>query len=248
MNQNVRVYSHREALARAVADYVAAQVSNSVAERGVATLVLSGGTTPRSVYTLLSAEPYHSTIPWKKVHLFWGDERCVPPTSEESNFRMADETLISRVSLPSENVHRIPVERPPAEAAAVYDREIREFFGLKDGEFPQFDLLMLGLGEDGHTASLFPGTTAIQGQNRIVTEVYVEKLKTHRITMTLPTINHAASVVFLVEGSNKASIIREVMETQHKTYPAQLVRPVPGELLWFVDQAAASELQTVNHQ
>ena len=247
MKQNLRVHPLHEELVHAVADHITAVLRKSVAARGVASLVLSGGSTPRGVYKVLSMEPFRSIIPWASVHLFWGDERCVPATGEESNFRMVDEALIRHISIPPENVHKIPGERPPAEAALAYESEIRKFFRLNEREFPQFDLLMLGLGEDGHTASLFPGTTTLHVHDRIVTDAYVEKLMAHRITMTLPTINHAAAILFLVEGRNKAGILRDVLGNQGQPYPAQLVRPVAGELLWFVDHAAASQLQTVNH-
>ncbi|MBM2841757.1 MAG: pgl, partial [Bacteroidetes bacterium] len=182
------------------------------------------------------------------VHLFWGDERCVPPDDPESNYRMVHEALLRHIGIPPENVHRIKGELDPALTAREYEEEIRRAFGVNENAIPRFDLILLGLGEDGHTASLFPGTSALQEKQRIVTEVYVEKLESHRITITLSVINNAFHVFFLVSGKSKAQILGAVLNESPVSYPAQLVRPVAGELQWLVDQDAASQLAMVSER
>lgn len=206
--------------------------------RGKFTVALSGGSTPKSVYALLSGTP---KIPWDKIYFFFGDERHVPPDHPDSNYRMASEALLSKISQP--NVFRVPAEEKDAEVAARnYEQVIREFFGLGPGEFPRFDLILLGLGSDGHTASLFPGTAALNEMNRLVVANWVEKFKAYRITFTLPVLNHAACDMFLVSGSDKAAIMREVLENSTADLPSQNVRPESGRLVWLLDRAAAGSL------
>jgi 6-phosphogluconolactonase len=216
-----------------------------VKTRGLFTVALSGGSTPRSLYTLLASDRFRDRIPWSKVHLFWGDERCVPPDHPDSNYRMAKEALLSKVPVPSENIHRMPAEQNDPERAAIeYEQAIREFFKLARAEWPRFDLILLGLGEDGHTASLFPGTTVLHEQTRLVAAPYVEKLHAHRLTLTPPVLNHAAHVIFLVSGKAKAGILRDILEGEYQPdqRPAQLIRPEQGNLIWITDRAAASTL------
>ncbi len=246
MKHALHTHPGHQELVRAVADEIVVRMNSAVKARGLASLVLSGGSTPYGVYELLGSAECRSRIAWERIHLFWGDERCVPPTSPESNFRMAHESLVARISIPAENVHRIAGEQPPTEAARSYEMQIQNFFSLKPGEFPMFDLVLLGIGGDGHTASLFPGTTALQVKDKIVTAVYVEKLETHRITMTLPAINNSRCIIFMVEGKNKASVLRDILDDAGHAYPSQLVHPAAGELHWFIDYAAASEMQTMN--
>lgn len=246
MKHALHTYPGHNELVRAVADEIVVRMTLAVRARGLASLVLSGGSTPRGVYELLGSAGYRSRLAWEKVHLFWGDERCVPPSSPESNFRMANESLVAKISIPDENVHRIAGEQSPTEAARAYEMEIRKFFSLGAGQLPTFDFMLLGIGEDGHTASLFTGTTALQVKDRIVTEVYVGKLETHRITMTLPAINNSRCIVFMVEGKSKAGILRDIFDDGDHAYPACLVHPAAGEVCWFIDHAAASELQTIN--
>jgi 6-phosphogluconolactonase len=182
---------------------------------------------------------------WDKVHLFWGDERHVPPEHQDSNYRMVKETLLSQIPIPPEHIHRIRGEFSNAsEAADHYERELQGHFHLQAGEKPRFDMVLLGMGPDGHTASLFPGTTAVSETTRLVTAPWVEKFGTYRITLTAPVLNEAANVVFLVCGKDKAETLRLVLESENQidNYPAQLIRPVQGHLLWLVDQAAASAL------
>jgi 6-phosphogluconolactonase len=231
-------------LFQAAAEEVIRAATNAIAERGRFTIALAGGSTPRNLYTLIAANA-SSSLPWEQMFFFFGDERHVPPDDAESNYRMAQETLLSKVPAPAANVFRIPTENPDAAAAAdAYEQTLRKFFALAPGEFPRFDLILLGMGPDGHTASLFPETTALQEKSRLVVANWVEKLKTSRITLTLPVLNAARCVVFLVSGMDKAAVLREVLEgnAPGEKYPSKLVQPGEGKLIWFVDRAAASEL------
>ncbi len=227
-------------------DEVIHAASDAVAQRGRFTIALSGGSTPRSLFTLIAANA-SSTLPWGQMFFFWGDERHVPPDDPDSNYRMAKETLLSKVPVPPANIFRIPAENPDAAAAAdAYEQTLRKFFALAPGEFPRFDLILLGMGPDGHTASLFPETAALREKSRLVVANRVEKLKTIRITLTLPVLNTARCVAFLVSGIDKAGALHEVLEGNGpaEKYPAKLVRPAEGKLIWFVDRAAASGLST----
>jgi 6-phosphogluconolactonase len=186
-------------------------------------------------------------VPWGTTHFFWGDERHVPPDHPDSNYRMAREAMLSQVPVPPQNVHRIPAENPDAsQAAQDYDHELREFFRLPSGQFPRFDLILLGMGPDGHTASLFPGTTAVREQKALVAALWVETLRSHRITLTPPVLNNAACVIFLVSGEQKAETLREVIEGDYQPdrLPAQVVRPASGRVLWLVDRAAGRLLSS----
>lgn len=214
-------------------------LSEAIQLRGTATLCLSGGSTPKAVYELLANE--HS-VDWTKVHFFWGDERCVPPTHHESNFLMATNAFLQKLSVPQASIHRIKGERPPAEAAECYEKELRTFFGLTENEIPRFDITLLGLGEDGHTASLFPETTILNETRRLVAEVYVEKFKAYRISLTYPVFNNSHVIMFLVSGSGKAPILHEIFEGEPGRYPAQQIQPADGIVHWLIDQQAASHL------
>ncbi|HEY7406188.1 MAG TPA: 6-phosphogluconolactonase, partial [Candidatus Angelobacter sp.] len=192
----------------------------------------------------LLAQEYKTSLPWSKVHIFFGDERSVPPDHPDSNYRMANESLLSQVAIPGENVHRILAELDPEPAAQEYENQLREFFHVAGDAWPRFDLIMLGLGEDGHTASLFPGSSALEESSRLVAPTWVEEKKTFRITLTYPVLNHAAEVEFLVSGAGKAQILRDVLRpSTDSTYPAQRVQPENGRLLWLLDQDAARLLQ-----
>ncbi|HEU4340239.1 MAG TPA: 6-phosphogluconolactonase [Candidatus Binatia bacterium] len=209
---------------------------------GRVSVALSGGSTPKSFYALLSSSRYRDRIPWTRIHLFWGDERCVPPDHTESNYRMVREVLLSKIAIPAENVHRMAGEKEPDIAAAEYEAELKRFFRLSSGALPRFDLILLGLGEDGHTASLFPGSEALKQTKRLVTACYVTKLKSHRLTLTFSVLNAGAVVIFLVAGKNKAPIVREVLKAKAASLPAGKVKPVDGRLIWFIDLEAAAEL------
>jgi len=243
---SLEIHKTTHELIRAVAERIERHLIEAIAGRGVASIALSGGLTPKRVYELLASDEFRSRIDWGRVHLFWGDERCVPHFMRESNFRMVHEALLERIAIPERNIHRVATDLHPTEAARAYEAEITEFFGLKNGQLPEFDVLLLGLGEDGHIASLFPGTTVLNERSRLVAEVYVEKLTAHRITLTLPVINNAANVMFIISGKGKATILQNVLEQESLHYPAQMVNPIFGRLYWLVDSDAASLLQRVN--
>ena len=204
-------------------------------------IALAGGTTPRGLYRLLAGEPYRSQIPWEHLRMFWGDERPVPPDHPESNFRMAEEALLSHVPIPAQQVFRIEGELPAEEAAARYEAVLREQFRLAPGQVPEFDLVLLGMGPDGHTASLFPGTSALSELHKLVTAPWVEKFHTHRVTLTLPVLNAAKYVMFLISGQDKAIALQAVLEgpSDPARYPATCINPTSGHLMWLVNQDAA---------
>ena len=235
---SVRVYENPEELAGAAAREFAAKAGEAIEDRGRFAVVLAGGSTPKTMYGIL-ARDYADLIDWSSVHVFFGDERTVPPDHEDSNYRMAREALLGYVRVGS--VHRIRCELQPDEAASAYEEELREFFG--EEEIPRFDLILLGIGSDGHTASLFPETPALEVTDRWVVANPVPKLDTTRITLTVPVINAARSVVFLVAGEDKAEALKEILEgdADPRKYPARLVQP-PGGPDWMLDRAAAKKL------
>ena len=234
-----------EALSREAAARFQRLAGQSIASAGRFSVALSGGSTPRALYRLLAEPPFRGAIDWARVHIFWGDERFVPPNHPDSNYRAALEALVSRVPIPTENVHRIPTKvTDPKTAAAQYEETLRRFFAPPEGEVPRFDLVLLGLGPDGHTASLFPGSPALDEDSRLVVATYVSKLAAWRLTLTPPVLRGARHVIFLVSGPDKAAVLRDVLEGPHDPHrlPAQLVRPQDGDLTWLVDDAAASLL------
>ena len=230
---DLKILETPQDLARAAAQLFVAKSSEAVAQRGLATIGLSGGSTPRLLYQLLADpnEPFREQVPWPSIHFFWTDERHVPPDHPESNYRMAKEAMLSKVPVARENVQRVMSENPNAEEAA-------EDYEKKVMSTPRFDLILLGLGTDGHTASIFPESEVLLETKRLVAAPWVEKLKSYRITMTLPLINNAALVVFLVSGAEKAEIVKEVLRGP-KRYPAQ---EVEGEVMWMLDREAAGKL------
>ncbi len=244
----VRVLATPADLSLAAADEFARRADAAVGARGAFTVALSGGSTPRGLYEVLAGDgpaPFRQQVPWAHIHVFWGDERHVPPDHPESNYGTAREALLSRVPILPEHIHRIPAERPEAgQAAEEYARTLRAYFRLADGQWPRFDLVLLGMGPDGHTASLFPGSPVLRERARLVCAPWVERLCAYRITLTPPVLNHAACVLFLVAGEDKADTLRAVLhgEFQPDRLPAQVVRPTHGELMWLVDQAAARRL------
>jgi 6-phosphogluconolactonase len=242
MPEAVTVFADDEALSRSAADLFFLLSADAVAARGKFTVALSGGATPLRMYELLAADPLRLTVPWRQVHVFWGDERCVPTGHRDSNFGAAHRALLSRVDVPPEQVHRMRCELGPASAAAAYDKELRELFGA--GPPPAFDLIVLGLGEDGHTASLFPRSAALNVTAHLAVPVMLPPPVHQRVTLTLPVLNNAQHVLFLVSGSAKAPALREVffgIDGRH--FPASLVHPVNGYLRWFVSRDAASLLE-----
>jgi 6-phosphogluconolactonase len=216
----------------------------AVAERGSFSVALSGGTTPRTLYELLAVEPWRSQAPWESTHVFWGDERRVPSTDPRSNYRMAREALLEHVPVPAGQIYRMHGEDLLGSAVRDYEDKLWRYFRFGRGEWPRFDLILLGLGADGHTASIFPGTRAVSDLSSMVLAFEVPQMAEERITLTLPVINHAHHVLFLVAGDEKAHALASVLQGERRpsTYPAQAVRPVDGTLTWLVDQAAASKL------
>jgi len=240
----IRILTTPQELFEAAAEEVVHGATQAVTERGRFTIALSGGSTPKNLYTLLATNA-RASLPWDKMFFFWGDERHVPPTDPDSNYRMVDEAMLSKVPVSPGNVFRVPAENPTAAAAAdAYERTLRDFFSLAPSEVPRFDLILLGMGPDGHTASLFPGTAAVEERSKLVVANWVEKLKTYRLSFTLPVLNAARCVTFLVSGTDKATVLQSVLEgdAPGEQYPAKLVRPTDGKLIWLLDRAAASAL------
>lgn len=226
-----------DALYRAIAEAITEKVQDTLRRQARFTLALSGGNTPRSLYHLLATD-YRHRIDWYRVHLFWGDERYVPPDHPASNYRMVRETLIESLGIPSANVHAMPVEESsPERAAERYEGHLRAFFGAT----PRFDLILLGMGADGHTASLFPGTPALAERKRWVAVGEAPTEPRIRLTLTLPALNTAKSVYFLVTGADKAEVVRSVL-LENAPLPAGLVKPEAGERIWWLDREAASRL------
>jgi 6-phosphogluconolactonase len=238
---NIEVYKTTTELTIAAAQFIVAAAKTAVARRGHFIISLSGGHTPEQLYTLLSKPPYKDEMPWDKTFLFWGDERCVGLDDKDNNTHMTRVMLLDHIAIPAANIYPIPVNLPPAEAANAYEQSITNLF---KGEQPRFDLVLLGLGENGHTASLFPGTDVVHETARLVKEVYVEEVKMYRITMTAHLINMSRNILFLVAGEDKAQVLNTVLNTPAlpDKYPAQLIKPVDGELYWYVDASAASKL------
>ncbi|HYL92378.1 MAG TPA: 6-phosphogluconolactonase [Alphaproteobacteria bacterium] len=239
---NVKVVTDISALARAAAQEFYRCADSAIAARNRFCVALSGGTTPRGVYAFLAEDQRTHThrLSWDRIYIFFGDERHVPPDHPDSNYRMANEAFLSRVPLPSGNIFRMRGELEAGEAARQYEEQLRTFFNLQPDEWPQFDLIFLGLGDDGHTASLFPGSKALEEKSKLVVANWVEKFSDYRLTLTFPALNHAAEVAFLVSGENKAQILKDVLRpAAGQSYPAQRVQPENGKLLWVADQAAA---------
>ncbi len=236
---SLTIYEGKEQLAEAAARLFVERARRAIDGSGRFAVALAGGSTPQRAYELL-ADAHRDDVDWDGVHVFFGDERGVPPDHEDSNYRMANEALLSRV--PVGSVHRMRGELPPPEAAADYERELRGFFGGP----PVFDLVLLGIGEDGHTASLFPRTPALDVTDKLAAANPVEKLGTTRITLTAPAINAAREVAFLVAGEEKAQPLKEILEgdADPHDYPAKLIRPAAGEPTWMADTAAAALLRS----
>ena len=238
----IRFCADPEALSHAAAELIAAEARQAVKARGRFVVALAGGTTPQRTYELLAQEPFRALVPWQNTHIFWGDERCVPADDPRNNARMACQALLDHVPIPSEQIHPIVCNGSPLEATAKYESLL---VGLFASGRPRFDLVLLGLGENGHTASLFPGTPVLEEQQRLVADVYVAEEGLHRLTLTAPAINQAALVVFLVSGCVKAPILQKVFENPQNQdcIPARLIKPADGKLLWLVDRDAARLLQ-----
>ena len=240
----VRIFQDSEALSTAVAGRFVEIALERQASGGRCAVALSGGATPRHVYELLGTEAYRGQVDWAGLHVFWTDERCVPPADSDSNYKMARDLLLSAVPLPGKNVHRVRGEMGPNEAARQYESEIRSFFG--DRLLPVFDLVLLGAGVDGHTASLFPGAEALHERRRLAVPVFRDAPQKSRVTLTLPVLNNAAHVLILVSGMPKTDVVHEIFENRNeRLYPAGLVRPVNGSLEWFIDREAAARSRSL---
>jgi 6-phosphogluconolactonase len=242
-----RVYPQQDALSRAAAQHFVDGMKAAVAARGIARIAISGGGSPKPVFSLLAdpSQPYREAVPWDRLFVFWVDERCVPPNHQDSNYRVANELLFSRVPIAPERVIRIQGELAPEEAAAVYESAIRGHFRLEGAEVPIFDLLHLGMGDDGHTASLFPHTEGLHEMGRVAIANHVpQQTQTWRVTLTRPVINAARDVFFLVDGAKKADPLGRVLQGpwDPETLPSQLIQPRNGRLLFYLDGAAAAHL------
>jgi 6-phosphogluconolactonase len=237
----INVYKDKDEVSLAAAELIAHTVRQAVQSRGRCNVVLAGGETPRRAYELLAASPYGVALPWQQIHVYWGDERCVPSTDALSNQHMVRQALLGHVPIPEENIHPISYEGAPMEAAQNYEKLLRT---TVDNEMPQFDLVLLGLGNDGHTASLFPHTDVLNSHKQWVSPVYLPEKDQYRITVTAPILNGARIIVFLVVGENKAQVVQEIIEgpMDKKRLPAQLISPLGGSLYWLLDEKAAALL------
>ncbi|MEI9935499.1 MAG: 6-phosphogluconolactonase [Ferruginibacter sp.] len=225
-----------------IASFIIDIANKSIAKTGKFTLVLSGGNTPNKLYTLLASDIFNKKMPWKNTFVFWGDERCVALDDKLNNAHVAISLLLDKVDIPTSNIYPVPVNLSPADAASEYEKQIKNFFG---DAIPKFDLILLGMGDNAHTASLFPYTEVINEKEHLVKEVYVEEQKMFRVTMTAPLINYAHNIAFLVTGKEKAETLNTVLHASFlpEKYPAQLIKPEDGNLFWFVNAEAASLLQ-----
>jgi len=248
-NAQIQVLSDLEAVSHQAA-FIFADISrNSIAVKGRFAVALSGGSTPKRFYTLLGFDPYRSKVEWNHVHFFWADERCVPKEDEESNFGLAYEAFLSKIPVPASNIHRVKGEEDPEKAAKDYEDDMKKFFGMSG--IPVFDLIILGIGKDGHTASLFAGSKSLKKTIRLAVPAYVKRPrpKRARVTLTLPVLNNAAQILFLVSGRSKATIVHEVLgkEKTKDQYPAGLINPSRGSIIWLVDREAAARLKGISH-
>jgi len=240
--RSIEVFATAADLFHAAAEEFIRAGRAAIGGQGRFTVALSGGSTPKALYSLLAAN--YADFVCNRIFLFFGDERHVPPTDPESNYRMVNESLLTKIAIPAENVFRVAAENPDAAAAASdYEAQLRRFFELKPGEFPRLDLILLGMGPDGHTASLFPDSAALEEQSRLVVANWVAKFNTHRITFTFPVLNRSAEVMFLASGADKAGMLHQVLEGKNSPpLPSQRVQPSDGKLSWMIDEAAAARL------
>lgn len=245
MNEReVLILSDIEELSRQAAAKFIEIGQKSIEEKGVFTVALSGGSTPKSLFKWLTNNEFNNLIEWENVRFFWGDERHVPPNNDESNFKMANENLLAPLNIETENVFRWITELKAEVAADEYETNLREFFKLEKDDLPRFDLILLGMGDDGHTASLFPNTKAIYETEKLAVANFVEKFDKFRLTLTPKVFNNAANVMFLIAGKDKAAALREVLEGKREVekYPSQLINPTDGKLTFLIDMQAGQNL------
>jgi 6-phosphogluconolactonase len=240
----IAIYPDISTLSREAAQYIVRLANESIVTRGCFSIALSGGSTPKTLYGLLATEPYRGQLDWSSIEIFWSDERCVPPDNDDSNYAMAHEALLSKIPIPPNHIHRMPADKADRDAASQeYTLEMQRTFGTNG--IPSFDLLQLGMGPDGHTASLFPHQPSLREQQRLVMPVIVPKPPPPRLTFTPPLLNAARNILFLVTGSDKAEAVHAVLEGdyQPEEYPTQIVRPPNGEITWMLDTNAATKLR-----
>ena len=245
-NKKIKIFENLDELSEAAAEEFISIGSKAIKKNGRFTVALSGGSTPKALYKKLVSEKYKDKLDWEKVFFFFGDERDVSPQSVKSNFRMAHENLLKPLKVQPQNIYRWHTEIINApEVADNYEKGLKKFFELSNGEFPNFDLIFLGMGGDGHTASLFPFTDALNEKKRTVVSNFVEKLNANRLTFTFPTINNASNIIFLVTGKEKAPALKEVLEGEKncEKFPSQCIKSKNGKIQWFVDTQAADLLK-----
>jgi len=230
-----------KALSDSLAEWLNKYIQQVLAKQDRFTFVLSGGSTPKALYALLAESPYKESIPWEKLHFFWGDERAVPFEDSRNNAKMCYDELLDKVPAKAENIHIMRTDITPEESAAEYEKIVKTYF---EGSETTFDFVLLGMGDDGHTLSLFPGTEVIHEQNALATSFFLKAQDMYRITLTAPVVNDAACVAFLAAGAGKAEVLKQVLQGEKNVdrYPSQIIQPVKGELHWFVDEAAAALL------
>jgi 6-phosphogluconolactonase len=244
---HIAIFDDKHTLSKNVAEYIMRIAKESIDLYGRFTIALTGGTTPGEAYSLLGSEPIRSQIDWQRVHIFWGDERCVPHNHPDSNFYLAQEVMFDKIALPKSHIHPMPADQPDRDAASqAYTVEMQHTFGTNG--IPSFDLIHLGMGPEGHTASLFPHQASLHEIQRLVMPVSVPKPPPDRLTFTPPLLNAARNVLFSVTGSDKAEALHAVLEGEYQPdeYPAQIVRPTNGEVVWTLDRAAAQHLHVNN--
>ena len=244
---HIAIYDDKHTLSQHAAEYIMRIAKEAIDLNGRFTIALTGGTTPGEAYSLLGSDPIRSQIDWQRVHIFWGDERCVPHTNSESNYYLAQEVLFDKVAIPNSHIHPMPADQPDRDAASqAYVSEMQRVFTTN--EIPIFDLIHLGMGPEGHTVSLFPQQDALHEKHRLVIPVTVPKPPPDRLTFTPPLLNAARNVLFTVTGSEKADALHAVLEGEYQPdeYPAQIVRPTNGEVVWMLDRMAAQKLQANN--
>jgi 6-phosphogluconolactonase len=247
VDRNLRLYETPSDLAVGAGECIIDRLGADIREKGSATIALSGGSTPRSVYLQLSSTSLRERVDWSRVHFFWGDEMFGPHPVGQGSYRLADETLLKPLGVPASHIHRIRAEHSPQTAAENYEVDMRSHFGLRHGQFPEFSLFLLGLGVDGHVASLLPHAGILGEQFRYALPVFHEETRSWGITVTLPVINHSRTILVLVSGRGKAEILQAILENDTPVYPAQMLEPVHGELLWCADADAASRLDITRY-
>ena len=244
-NRQIQIFPDVNAIAARAADLILESAATAIQQNNRFTIALAGGSTPKTLYALLASDSYRSKMPWDKTHIFFGDERHVPPDDKDSNYRMANESMLSKLSLKPEQIHRIKTENPdPEKAAQEYEQELRTSFKLSPGQLPRFDVILIGMGDEGHMLSLFPGTKALHDEGRLVKPNWVGKLYTWRVTVTAPVANNSALAIFMVTKPDKALALKGVLEGPYEPeqLPSQLLRPTNGKTIWLVDTTAASQL------